>query len=98
MYKIIYMKADFEPWWQLEDWEKQIVSEYVYDTKEQMEEALEKMLKSFREKYQHEESREGKYFAFWSDNEKSFCEACDEDLQIFHGLIVQELGIMYNGN
>ena len=31
MYKIIYMKADFEPWWQFEGWEEHIVSVYSYE-------------------------------------------------------------------
>jgi len=92
MYKLIYMKADYEPWWQLEGWESHIVSERIFETKEELEQTLKQMLETFRKKYDHEESREGKYFAFWSEDEKNYCEACDENLQIFHGLIVQEVG------
>lgn len=94
MYKIIYMKADYEPWWQFEDWESHIVYEQIFHTKKEMEQALQQILDDFRKKYDHEESREGKYFAFWSEDEKRFCEACDDELQIFHGIIVQE--IAYN--
>lgn len=91
MYKIIYMKADFEPWWQFEGWEEHIISEKNYDTKEQLQVELEKMLNEFRNKYEHEESREGKYYAFWSEDEKHYCEACDEDAQLYHGIIVVEV-------
>jgi hypothetical protein len=28
------------------------------------------------------------FFAFWSENEKLSCEACSDDLQIFHGIIL----------
>ncbi|NKZ31609.1 DUF1033 family protein [Ureibacillus thermosphaericus] len=91
VYKIIYMKADFEPWWQFEGWESHIVSEEVFDTKEQFEVAIKETLNVFRKKFDHEESREGKYFAFWSEDEKTYCEACDDELQIFHGIIVQQL-------
>lgn len=48
VYKIIYMKADFEPWWQFEGWESHIVSEEVFDTKEQFEVAIKETLNVFR--------------------------------------------------
>ncbi|MEJ9281926.1 DUF1033 family protein [Ureibacillus thermosphaericus] len=60
-------------------------------TKEQFEVAIKETLNVFRKKFDHEESREGKYFAFWSEDEKTYCEACDDELQIFHGIIVQQL-------
>lgn len=91
MYKLIYMKADYEPWWQFEGWESNIVSEKLFETEEELEEALEEMLTSFRKTFEHEESKEGKYFAFWSEDEKTYCEACDDELQIFHGIIVQKV-------
>ncbi len=34
MFKIIYMKADYEPWWQFEGWEEHIVSTETFDTEE----------------------------------------------------------------
>lgn len=90
MYKIIYMKADFEPWWQFEGWEEHIVNEQTFDSKEQLEKGLAELLNEFRNKYDHEESREGKYYAFWSEDEMHYCEACDDAVQLFHGIIVHE--------
>ncbi|NLY78354.1 MAG: DUF1033 family protein [Lysinibacillus sp.] len=91
MFKIIYMKADFEPWWKLEGWEENIISEKNYNTKEELEKGLTELLNEFRNKFQYEECREGKYFAFWSEDEQYYCEACDEEAQIFHGIIVEEV-------
>lgn len=89
MYKIIYMKADFEPWWQFEGWESQIVSTNLYETKEEFEDALEKMLQEFRSKFEFEDRRKDKFIAFWNEEECEFCEGCDEDVQIYHGIIVE---------
>lgn len=91
MYKIIYIKADFEPWWKFDDWESYIVETYSFNNKEIFEEELEKLLSQFREKFEHEACREQKYFAFWSEEEKEYCESCDEEVQMYHGIIIEKL-------
>ena len=88
MYKIIYMKADFEPWWQFDGWQEHIVSVQQYEDEEQFRLAFANIFEDFRQKYDYEACKENRYFAFWSADECEFCEACDEDAQIYHGLIV----------
>jgi hypothetical protein len=88
MYKIIYMKADFEPWWQFDGWEEHIVSVQQYENEKQFNLAFAHIIEDFRQKYDYEACKENRYFAFWSEDESEFCEACDEDAQIYHGLIV----------
>ncbi|MEO4054885.1 DUF1033 family protein [Solibacillus sp. CAU 1738] len=90
MYKIIYMKADYEPWWQFEGWEEKIEETYIFDTEEDYETGLQNVITQFREKYEHEEIKKGKYIAFWSKSECEYCEACDDDAQIFHGIILEK--------
>ena len=89
MYKIIYMKADFEPWWQFEEWEDYIVDVYEFKSATEFEKAREQILKDFREKYEHEAVKQGKFYAFWKENEVMYCEGCDEDAQLYHGLILE---------
>ncbi len=89
MYKIIYMKADFEPWWQFEGWESHILSTHQYETEEAYICALEKVLAKFREEFQHEEMRKERFIAFWNDDECTYCEGCDEDAQVYHGLVLE---------
>lgn len=89
MYKIIYMKADYEPWWQFEGWESTIVTEYHFQTEQAFQQGLKDILTEFRSKYNHEKCKEGKYYAFWSEDETYYCEACDDESQIYHGIIVE---------
>lgn len=91
MYKIIYMVADFEPWWLFEGWESSIISIEEYQSEVELHNALETKLNDFRKKYQHEASKEKRFFAFWNEDEVEFCEACDDDSQIYHGIIVETL-------
>lgn len=89
MYKIIYMKADYEPWWQFEGWEAYIVSEQIFETAEQFQEAYEGILENFRQQYDNEATKHERYYAFWSDDECEYCEACDDEAQVYHGIIVE---------
>lgn len=90
MYKIIYMKADFEPWWQFDEWEDYIVEVYEFDSREAYEVGCVQILQDFRDKYEHEMVKQGKFYAFWKEDEIMYCEGCDEDAQLYHGLILQE--------
>lgn len=88
MYKIIYMKADYEPWWQFEGWEEHIVSIQEFEHEQQFDEALTAKITRFRDTYDNEVLKKERFYAFWSEDESEFCEACDDDAQIYHGIIV----------
>ena len=89
MYKIIYIKADYEPWWQFDGWEEHIVSTQDFESEQQFKDAFTQLIGQFRQKYDNEACKRERYFAFWSEEEIQFCEACDEDTQIYHGIIIQ---------
>ncbi|MDN4492654.1 DUF1033 family protein [Ureibacillus aquaedulcis] len=91
MYQIIYMKADYEPWWKFEGWESNIVSTEEFETEEELQKKLQETLIDFRKKFEHEASKEDKYYAFWTEDEREYCEACEDDIQIFHGIIIDNL-------
>ncbi|MFC7687139.1 DUF1033 family protein [Ureibacillus sp. GCM10028918] len=91
MYQIIYMKADYEPWWKFEGWESNIISTSEFETEKEFQENLQETLLDFRQKFEHEASKEDKYYAFWTEEEREYCEACEDDIQIFHGIIVDNL-------
>ena len=87
MYEVIYMKADYEPWWAFEGWEEFIMEKVEFDHEDQARSFLEKKLTELRGKFPKEEMRNDKYWAFWSVKEQCYCESCEDDLQIFHGII-----------
>ncbi|MEG0439866.1 DUF1033 family protein [Solibacillus cecembensis] len=89
MYKITYIKADYEPWWQFDGWEEHIVSTQKFASEQQFNNAFTELISQFRQKYNNEASKHERYYAFWSEEECEFCEACDEDAQIYHGIIIQ---------
>lgn len=87
MYKVIYMKADYEPWWQFEGWQDYVVSESIFDCKMEAEGFLQKMLADMSLKYTNKRHNKDRFWAFWSEEESGYCEQCADDAQIYHGLI-----------
>lgn len=92
MYEVIYMKADFEPWWLFEGWEEQIVERKSFEEVDQVKIHLEGLLSEFRVKYTHEATKNGAFWAFWSEDEKEYCIPCDDVLQIYHGILILKDG------
>lgn len=87
MYEVIYMKADYEPWWAFEGWEEHIVKKATFEQEEEALSYLNNTLDEFRGKFPKEQVKGDKYWAFWSLKEQCYCESCEDELQIYHGII-----------
>ncbi|MTD29782.1 DUF1033 family protein [Planomicrobium sp. YIM 101495] len=93
MYEVIYMKADYEPWWQFDGWEEEVIERCEFADLAAATAHFDNLRKQYTQKYPKVAAKDGKFLAFWSHDEKEYCEACEENLQMYHGLF-----IMNNGN
>ena len=84
MFEIINMKADFEPWWMFEGWEETIRSRHAFDNGQEALRYCEELLAELRKKYPLEAMKKDCFYAFWTECEKDFCEACDKLKKDFH--------------
>ena len=87
MYEIFYIKGFEEPWWMFEGWEKDIVEKKTFDDLEKAHAYFEDMAKVLAEKFSSQKSAGQGAIAFWNDGDLAFCEDCEENLQIYHGLL-----------
>lgn len=87
MNEIIYMKAGYEPWWMFSGWEETIIEKHVFVNEAEASIYLNSLLEKFRKSYPNEASQKGACWAFWTEDEQEFCEACDDDLQTYHGVL-----------
>lgn len=89
-WRVILTKSDAEPWWFFEGWEKEILKEWSYSDKES---AIDKFLEEINILFGEMPNAKTKKYnsiAFWDPNEVVFCDACDDDLQMYYGLIIFE--------
>jgi hypothetical protein len=87
MNEVIYMKAGYEPWWMFTGWEEYIIEKQVFSSEKEANECVDSLLNKFRNMYPHEANQKGTCWAFWTEDEQEFCEACDDDLQTYHGVL-----------
>ena len=87
MHEIIYMRADYEPWWMFDDWQDKVVSRQEFTSAESACEHLAELKADFKRRFAEHEERGLAFISYWNEEEMEYCEKCEEDLQIFHGLI-----------
>ena len=91
-YQVILMDGPNEPWWFFENWQDDIIWEQSFAT-------LQDARKCYREKYQelamkYSNIREKNLYqvAFWDNSELYYCDDCDDETQLYHGLLITENG------
>ncbi|WP_158598281.1 DUF1033 family protein [Falsibacillus albus] len=87
-WRVIIMKGENEPWWFFEDWEEDIVLEKSFDDKEKAISFFNEKAEKFKSVYQRMRQKKTIMAAFWNEGERNFCEGCDDDLQIYLGLML----------
>ncbi|MBB4826032.1 hypothetical protein HNO89_003269 [Sporosarcina luteola] len=93
MYEIIYMKADYEPWWMFDDWRTTVVTAQTFREKEEAAAYFYDLYTKLNSEHEFNEKRKNCFFTFWSETERVYCEGCDECLQLYHGIIVLHDGV-----
>lgn len=92
MYEVVYMKADFEPWWMFEEWRDYTVAARTFSSLEETQACLDEWISEMKEAHEKYEMRKGCFHAFWSAAEMQYCDNCEGDAQIYHGIIVLHNG------
>lgn len=92
MHELIYMKAEFEPWWMFEEWKEKVISGKRFDDAEKAGAYYRQMIEGFKKKYPQWEFRGKAFSAFWREGEIEYCESCDDDMQMYHGILWLENG------
>lgn len=92
MHEVIYMKAEFEPWWMFEEWEEKIVSSKIFVCKIEAQKYWDQLVEQLKGMYPQSEIRDEAFAAFWREGEIEYCESCDDDMQMYHGILWLENG------
>lgn len=91
-WQIIQTESFNEPWWFFDDWQEDIVLELEATTREEAKALYIEVFTKLHDTYGYQQVKKNTLAAFWCDEEKCFCEECDDDLQVYHGLLVLKDG------
>ena len=86
MYQVIEMYGDYEPWWFLEDWEKDIVTSQSFDDYYEALKYYKRQWLLLREQSPLFKSRSDLMTIFWDPEDQRWCEECAEYVQQYHSV------------
>ncbi|WEG72952.1 DUF1033 family protein [Vagococcus intermedius] len=88
MYQVIVMYGENEPWWFFEDWELDIVEEDIFDNLIEAKACYREKFAKLHKEYSMIKEKSDYLTAFWEADDLRYCEECDEDLQLYKGLML----------
>ncbi|MBM7703630.1 DUF1033 family protein [Metabacillus iocasae] len=95
-WRVHIIKGDCEPWLFLDGWENDIKETLEFDQKEEALRQYASLIHHYHQNYENVRSNELALFSFWNEGEKEYCEACDDDLQVFHGVLFAKNDAVYD--
>lgn len=88
MYQVFQTKGEYEPWWFFEDWQTLITEKHSFmDFKEALS-LYQELETKLTEKYPSYRTKRPYLTAFWDNEEKAYCDACSDDIQIYYGVML----------
>ena len=91
-YQVIEMYGENEPWWFFNGWEEDIVSQKEFQTFDEASYYLHHVINELTNHYDQISVKPDFMAAFWNEDEVHFCEECDDDLQLYRGVLMLENG------
>lgn len=87
-WEVMITRGVSEPWWFFSDWRESIIATYSFSNKKMAIDQYEASFVHFKQKTDHVKVKNSSMAAFWKDGETVFCESCDDDLQLYYGILI----------
>lgn len=88
MYKIVTIRTDYEGWWLFDDWKDYIIKEIECQDYDEMVIQYQNLLNQYQTKFTNELVGKHNIHAFYNNCDLSYCEDCEEDMQIFYSILI----------
>jgi hypothetical protein len=88
-------KGDCEPWLFLAGWQDEIMERRSFDSQEEALRTYAQWIKEYKKNFESAKETNGSLFSFWNEGDLHYCEACDDDLQLFYGLVLMKGSEVY---
>ncbi|MDE8562394.1 DUF1033 family protein [Anoxybacillus rupiensis] len=87
-WSILITEGEVEPWYFLDGWEKQIKEQKQFTNSKEAMAQYKALVEAHRQRFDHYQIKGSSIACFWNDGEEVYCEACDEFLQVYHGILL----------
>ena len=90
MYCVIEMYGDYEPWWFLDGWEKDIVQEQNFENYYDALKFYKTRWLELEKEFKLYKSRSDLMTVFWIEDDVRWCEECDDYVQQYRSILLLE--------
>jgi hypothetical protein len=97
-WSILITKGEFEPWHFLDGWEEHILEQKRFDDQQEALAQYEALVEAYRQRFTHFQTKGPAIACFWNDGDEVYCEACDDFLQIYYGILLFDGGKLFEGD
>lgn len=94
-WEVIVMKGVSEPWWFFSDWRESIIATYSFSNKEMAIQQYGASFEHFKSRTDYFKVKNTSMIAFWEEGDHAYCESCDDDLQLYTGILIMCNGQPY---
>ncbi|WP_078410399.1 DUF1033 family protein [Priestia abyssalis] len=88
-------KGDCEPWLFLDGWQEEITERLSFHDQDEALRTYAQWIKEYKRSFESVKETNLSLFSFWNEGEMHYCEACDDDLQLFYGIVFMKGGEVY---
>ncbi|RWR08457.1 DUF1033 family protein [Siminovitchia fortis] len=94
-WEVIVTKGESEPWWFFPEWRNDIIEMYTYTDSTAATQKYLSLFQRLKKDFENVKVKKTSLAAFWNNDDVSYCEHCDDDLQIYYGLLILADGEPY---
>lgn len=80
-------KGDCEPWLFLDGWREEITECLSFDDQNKAIQTYAQWVKEYKRVFESFKETNLSLFSFWNEGDEQYCEACDDYLQVFYGIV-----------
>ncbi len=88
MFQVKIMRGYSEPWWFFDDWQEDVVSSQSFIEFKMAQKAFKQKQEEYRKQFEHMNMKQNYCIAFWNEKDVEFCEECDDEVQIYTGILM----------
>ncbi|MCA9765283.1 MAG: DUF1033 family protein [Carnobacterium sp.] len=88
MFQVIELQGEYEPWWFFDDWKEQISQIKTFETFDEALIDYQKKYDLLYNNYPSCKTKKNYLTAFWDDDQNRYCPECEDDIQLFHSIML----------
>ncbi|MGB6177988.1 DUF1033 family protein [Carnobacterium sp.] len=90
MFQVVELQGEYEAWWFFDDWKEQIKQIKTFESFDKALDEYQQAVAILQIEYPEYRTKKKYLSSFWNENQNRYCPECEDDIQIFHSVMLLE--------